>query len=244
MVTISGGEPTVHKKYPEIVQRLAPHGIVETITNAARPLNWWKSLPQLPHDIIISLHPEYYDAKQMRINELSEFFIDSGVILRYNLCCDPKHWDQVIAIENSIDEKFKNRIIPKLLFDYDDSNTPMHPYTDEHIKFIKSFDLKNLPGNKNVPVPRRTFSDGTVNTVHSSQLIANELNKFNGWKCSAGSAGIDIRANGNVYAGICNIRLLGRISNFKLLDEFLICSKDICPCPGDINLPKYRLRFG
>jgi sulfatase maturation enzyme AslB (radical SAM superfamily) len=238
VVSLSGGEPTTHKKYPEIVERLKPHGFVETVTNAARPLAWWESLPQLPHNIMITLHPEYYDVKEIRINELSEFFINSNVTLTYNLACDPYHWDAVIEIVNSIDNKFRHRIFPKPIFEFDISGHPMRKYTTEQVEFMKSFST-DVKYDIDYPFSTRTFSDGTTSRINANKLAAQGMNQFKGWKCSAGMKGIDVRANGIVYAGICNAQILGRISNFKLLDEYLICPKNHCPCPSDINLDKY-----
>jgi organic radical activating enzyme len=239
VVSISGGEPTTHRKYPYIVNKLKPYGFVETITNAARPLNWWKSLPQLPHNIVMSLHPEYYDARQIRINELSEFFVDSGVSITYNLCCDPNYWEKVLAIVDSIDDRFKSHIVPKPIFDFDYVNTPMREYTAEQISYMKSFDIV-VSHDKEYPKADKFFDDGSKNNINANKLAANSMNHFKGWKCSAGSEGIDVRADGNVWAGICRIKLLGRLSDFKLLDDYVTCTKEVCPCPADINLSKFR----
>ena len=240
VVSISGGEPTTHKKYPEIVERLKPFGFVDTVTNGARPLAWWKSLPQLPHNVMMTLHPEYYNAKQFRINELSEFLIDSGVVVTYNLACDPLHWDTVLEIANNIDDKFRHRIFPKPIFDFDLGGKPMRKYTDEQVQFMKSF-TPNVEHHLDYPYSTKAFSDGTISRINANKLAAQEMNRFRGWKCSAGVKGIDVRANGKVYAGICAAQLLGTIADFKLLDDYIICPKNHCPCPADINLDKYLI---
>jgi hypothetical protein len=43
-----------------------------------------------------------------------------------------------------------------------------------------------------------------------------------------------------VRAGICRARVLGTISDFEFLTEYLTCERETCTCPGDIELNKYN----
>lgn len=79
-------------------------------------------------------------------------------------------------------------------------------------------------------------------------LIQHEKNKFKFWKCSAGSEGIFIDWEGTVYPATCfagNKQFkLGSINDqneIKLLDGYVDCNFQYCPCLVEIYLPKYKV---
>ena len=238
VVNISGGEPTLHNKFSNIIERLYDYATIFVTTNGARSVNWWKSLPKQPHLVILSLHPEYYDSKKLKINQLCEFLKDSGVDIQFNLMCLPDKWDTVMEIVNDVDDKFKSLIVPKIIQNQETFTRDIYSYTTEQLSFIKNYPTK-LESNISWDI-QAVYSNGEVSRVVPNTIMAEGLHFFQNWKCSAGSEGISVYANGEVRAGICNARLLGTISNFNLLDEYLICPKPSCVCPGDISLNKYN----
>ena len=64
VVNISGGEPTLHNKFADIIERLHDYAIIIVTTNGARSVGWWQALPKQPQRVIVSVHPEYYDSKK------------------------------------------------------------------------------------------------------------------------------------------------------------------------------------
>lgn len=47
-----------------------------------------------------------------------------------------------------------------------------------------------------------------------------------------------MRLDGMVFGGICKIVELGTIDNFNLLNNSITCTRNFCPCLGDIFLFK------
>jgi organic radical activating enzyme len=239
VVDISGGEPTLHTKCSDIIEQLHDHAIIIMNTNGTRSVGWWRSLPSLPQLVILSLHPEYYDSKKLRINELSEFLYDHDVALQFNLMCQPERWDTVMEIVNDIDDKFKPFIVPKILQHQSTVDKRLYSYTSEQLNFIKTY--PTCLDTKFSWVCNTVYSDGTQVPTAPNTIMAEGQHYFNNWKCSAGSQGISVYADGKVRAGICNVKPLGHISNFKLLEEYITCPRPNCICPADIYLNKYKV---
>jgi len=245
MLILSGGEPTVHPMFPEIIIRTKPLGTIGIVTNGSRPLNWWKKLPALPHSMTISLHPEY--VKMDHINQLSEYLVDQGVLLTYNLSVDPKNWDLVKAMHAGLDPKFRHRIRYKILHEFsDNSDKKIFNYTQEQLDWVKeNFDQENMLFTLTEKETIVYYDDGSISngTTLTAELTMDKENSFYNWKCSAGSNGLKVSVNGNVYGGICAMQKLGHMTNFELLTEPLTCKIKYCAAPGDIRLPKYDPTF-
>lgn len=237
-VCISGGEPTLHNKIDDVITRLKPHGHIMIITNGTRSVTWWEQLTTLPDQVIITLHPEYYNDKKLRINNLSRFLIDNHVQLHYNLMCHPMMWDIVINIIDDLEDEFKPLIIAKIIQDQSNFSRKLYSYTSEQLDFIRTYPTKlnTKQSRNNISI----YSDGTSSGVTPNKIMTNNEHFFFGWKCSAGSESISVFPNGDVRAGICSAKNLGKISNFKFLTEYLTCTRPSCVCPGDIELNKYN----
>jgi sulfatase maturation enzyme AslB (radical SAM superfamily) len=238
VVNISGGEPTLHNKFSNIIERLHDSATIIVTTNGARSVGWWQTLPKQPHLVILSLHPEYYNSKKLKINQLCEFLKDGGVDIQFNLMCHPDMWDTVMEIVNDVDDRFKPFIIPKVILDQDTFTKDMYSYTSDQLDFIKNYPTK-LDSSISWDI-RAVYSNGDISRVVPNTIMAEGLHYFHNWRCTAGSESIYVSANGEVSAGICNAQLLGNISNFNLLNESLICPRARCVHPGDISLSKYN----
>ena len=238
-ICLSGGEPTTHDLFPEIIQRLKDFAYVHVITNGTRNVSYWKSFVKLPDYVIISLHPEYYDKKKIRINELSEFLSNSGVHVRYNLMCHPSHWETVLNIYNDIDDKFKPFIVNKVIHDYNQPGNPQVDYSQEQLDFIRFRQTEDPGLNRGLLLSH--YDDGTITPVmNANKIMAEGQNFFKGWKCSAGSEIVSINYDGTVYAGLCKIKYLGTLENFSILNEYVTCNRNACVTPADIHCSKYK----
>lgn len=239
-VCLAGGEPTTHEMFPEIIERLKVFSSVHVITNGTRNVSYWKSFKALPDYVIISLHPEYYDSKKNRINELTHYLTSSGVQIRYNLMCYPTHWDNVLNIYNDIDDQFKPFVINKVIHDYNQIGKPRINYTQEQLEFIRH--RSSTEGGMNRSLTLAYYDDGSVEPImNANKIMADGQNFFKNWKCSAGSEIVSINYDGNIFAGLCKTKYLGRLEKFEFLNEFVTCDKISCICPADINASKYKL---
>jgi organic radical activating enzyme len=247
-VCLSGGEPTIHPMYGEIVDAIKPHGIIETITNGARPLTWWQNLPALPDKVTMSLHPGFTNID--KVNSLGEYLLDNECAVQFNMMCDPDQWEEVQALYNKLTDRLKACVNGKLLTEHSGLSTDGTPYayTAEQLDYISSKKSNSSKvEQKFSDVDRRVFivEDGTERVMtHPFELINANKNKMKGWHCSAGKEGIAIHFNGKVYVGNCRIAELGRLDSFELLDQDVICPRQYCKTAADIQLPKkhYELK--
>jgi MoaA/NifB/PqqE/SkfB family radical SAM enzyme len=251
IVILSGGEPTLHPMFSYIVNRLkAINCFVAVNTNGTRDVDFWEDLLPLS-SISISLHPEY--SKIDKINRISRLIVDSGTPINYNLSCDPNNWDNTVALFESLDDDFKKYVQPKILNLIGaggDLDRATYQYTSEQSAWIEKINVERpfsakkgplttaFPGSGEVHL---IFSDGSsVNANRLAYITMNELHDFEGWRCKAGSESINVHYSGRVFAGVCKAKHLGRIDNFELFEDDIICPRKRCVCPTDLRVNKRR----
>lgn len=93
----------------------------------------------------------------------------------------------------------------------------------------------------------RVINQNTYKDYTPQDLVQKNVNRFLNWKCSAGSEGIFIDWDGNVWPGTCFVGqqqfLMGNIKNSDdiiLHNDFITCRFNFCPCFLEIYLPKYK----
>lgn len=242
-VTLSGGEPTVHPMFARIVERLKPYGVIGINSNGSRTMKWWRSLPVLPSGCTFSLHQEYID-KMPHLNELSDFLIESGVDIQYNLVCDPNAWDTVMQLYQALDPKFLDYVICWPVHDKNKiRNRHVTEYSPEQKAWMRRHQLMFNKTNSifNPYTSTITFDHRTTMSFKSfseTKLKIEGLNRFNGWSCDVGMDSINVNYDGEVYSSICKAQRLGRINNFELRTTPLSCPFEICIHPADLHVDK------
>jgi hypothetical protein len=236
-MTISGGEPTLHPMFKNIIAKMNPHGSVEVITNGSRSVEWWQDMAVLPNKVTISLHPEFSNLD--KINELGLFLLENNIDLMFNLMCDPANWDWVVNVKNLLDTKLHGHINAKILTDHKNPMTDGKPfsYYEDQLAFIKASQSR-IPNSDRRKYVYAIYDDGTRKGLEAFAVINNNEHRFTGWTCSAGRSGYRVHFDGYVYAGICSIKKLGKLDNFVPGTTDLVCTKIYCKTPGDINLSK------
>lgn len=242
-VYLSGGEPTVHKLCPEIVEKLAPYGIIEIATNGTRQISWWDTLTVLPHKVIISIHTEYYNHDKHNFVRLAEYLLEKGVGVHINILCLPSKWDMVTNLIELTPEYLRTFMFLKIVHDFTNIDRPNYQYTEEQMNVIKGF-RKKYPDYDVVKYPLRAkaeYSDGTNRYLNHVEIVADNKHHFKGWKCSAGMNSITVKEDGTVHTGICRNNNIGTMTNFILPDDFITCNKSACVCPADLYLTKFKV---
>lgn len=248
-VQLSGGEPTLHPRLPHVIRKLKEHNVqIGITTNGSRSENFWKEI--LPIDAVtISIQPEFTNID--RINRISKFILSTETTLEFNLSCDPNNWDKMIELYEGLDEQLKEYVNPKILnyLSVSSKDKDKHRKTYEYEPYQKEW--MRLIGNKKklntgVQIDSSSsvvlFSDGSslplIGNGNITKMNLYSWNKMIGWKCNVGSESISIQSDGNVYAGVCKMKLLGRITSFKLENEPIICAVQYCVCPADLRVNK------
>lgn len=93
----------------------------------------------------------------------------------------------------------------------------------------------------------RVINNNNFDDFTPQDLIHRSVNNFYGWKCSAGSEGLFIDWDGNVWPATCEVgrkrSYLGSLNDdkpIKILNEYITCFHKTCPCLIEIYLPKYK----
>ena len=99
--------------------------------------------------------------------------------------------------------------------------------------------MKRLP-NKDL-----FFCDekGNYSLLSTAEALSKRLNKWVGWKCSAGVNNLHITADGNIFAATCKVGgLLGNVFDHgvEFPKEWITCSKTWCMCGSDMRLLKMK----
>lgn len=235
---IGGGEPILHPLFPEIVNRLKRNNnYIGVTTNGSRSEEWWAKV--LPLDnVTISLHPEFTNIE--KINSIGKFILDSGTNLMFNLSCDPANWEKTVALFDDLDNELKPLVSPKVLNYLEKATKENYDYTDEQSAWITQHLTKPVANNK-FKNSIMYFSDNSKEPILLGKVTINKWNTYKGWECKAGSQSITINPNGQVYAGICQVKKLGHLSNFELFEDIIVCPFDNCACPTDIRAEKHKV---
>jgi hypothetical protein len=178
-----------------------------------------------------------------------EFLVPAGVQIQFNLVCDPDNWEEgTMNMFNGLDPKFQKYIHAWPLHDNSEiRNRHIYQYSPEQSKWMKERNLIYRTTRKSERSKFKQensdvfFSDGSISTIKQVSETAFKQggqNWFNGWKCRAGSQAIDVNFSGEVWSSVCKFTKLGRLDNFELLKDSVLCNRDICIHPMDLGLDK------
>ena len=254
IIAFSGGEPTLHPEFIEIVKYLRENGCEVTMTsNSGRGLEWWKEIePYLTH-MVFSYHPEFtkFDKFYEKVEYLSQH-----CWINVDIMMDPDHWDELIGYANEFKKLKRNVGVIHLPIQQNFGTTNeglLYSYTEEQRQFLAN--PPNFYGSHDIPKHKLaqsggkigrgpatvTYDDQTTERLDYKTLIAKDLNKFNGLTCNIGLEGLILEFE-DVYRGYCHVG--GKIANlldddFDLPIDPVICNKERCACSVDIEVSKY-----
>jgi organic radical activating enzyme len=239
-----GGETTLWRGMEEFCTHIKKNFdiSIEVSTNATRSVRWWRENGQLFDHVGISVHSEAADPDH--IIAVADTLFDLGVFVNADVLMAPDIWDQC---HNNLELLHRSKhpwpIIAKGVY-YNGS----HRYTEEQLQyFIDPFKRKppmDWYHQTHKKIPTKTvlnYSNGHSETLEGDgYLIANDLNRFFGWKCNLGVDTIKIFADGKI-TGNCQQILYGADDHYNLYAENFVevfapniqpvtCSKLICPC--------------
>lgn len=253
-----GGETTLWPKLiPFLVElKKITNIVVEINTNGSRTNSWWNRYCNADLHMNTLLNFSYHAAfcdPDLYYSNLEIVSNQHSVVSNFML--DPKYFDKTHSLFNRV----KNNLAVDSLFKVLREN--FHPtklvsgYTDEMLDVIKNIPERNmydrskfLKESDNIVWPMKIFYNGEQ--INWQKLIVEKKHYFKGWQCSAGSKRFYINFNGDVFPcsqlmqynpKIDSAHFLGNIKNrnVKILDSYMKCPVNYCPCKMDAIADKY-----
>lgn len=250
----SGGEPTLHPEFIDIVKYLSEQGCEITMTsNASRPLSWWEKVEPYIDHLVISYHPGWTKKEKLKTNIE---FLTKTTWVNLDLMMNPTHWDDILSFGESL-KGLPNIAITYLPIQKDFGNgaNGLIDYTEAQLEFLQNppnYYGKFEPAKHKLEKCRGEFgrggklmeTDTGIEKLDYKKLIANNINRFHGYKCNLGLEGLIIEINGDIYNGYCHVG--GKVGNifegkFNLNSEPTICPIEYCSCSVDIEISKEKI---
>ena len=240
-VDILGGEPTLFKKWYELMNWMNKSNFLPKLTtNLSVPVDTYidKLDVDLPSFIVASYHPEFANLDDFCYN--AEKLKDRGFLNGISLLGDPNYWERTIKIYDKLKE-----IVPQLLLtkiknehtsDYSITNDFVE-YTEDQLPYFG----KNPTTDSNYTIK---FTDGSLGNPSISEIRYNYSN-FKGMKCAVGKYRLHINPSGDVYPSAClaNYRraMMGNIykKNIRKVNKAITCPFSSCLCGPDIRIEKW-----
>lgn len=234
---ISGGEPTYWKHFIDLAKLVKSKGYTFSfLTNASRPLEYFKEISQYSDGIILSYHPEYADL---------DHFIDIAnsvdCLVSVNLMLVKDQFYHLLQVASHLySSSSRLAIWPKVVLDKTSdpaalTNIPTD-YTDDQLKIIKEWPyFRKL--DDHMLHRGNIILDGIQ--VTANDLLLEKKNRFQGWHCWGGLHMLSIDKWGDIYRADCTVGgKLGNLSNYQLPTAPITCTFEKCSCLSDIYLKK------
>lgn len=229
-LSFTGGEPTVHPKFRELLTYCKHVGVYWTsvTTNGTLPYEFYASLPV--EQIVFSVHFEY---DWLRVCDTLMKVADmTNISVIAQLMAHPEHMTMVRAAHG------------KLLADGVATTVRRIRWTEgDHDLFDDMrYNLSDLEWilKSNSSVKTNVVIDEELH-YHANDVIKLHLNKFKGWTCNAGIESLMINWDGDVHRATCRVGgSLGNIytGTFVAPLQPVICSRNFCTCSADIPITK------
>jgi len=235
-LSFTGGEPTVHPKFREIVQYCKHIGIswISVTTNGTLPYEFYASLPV--DQYVFSIHLEY-DWLRV-VNTVKKVNSQTNISTIAQIMALHTMMDQVIQIRTIMLQEQIPSTVRRIRWTEGDHNLfdDMRYHPDDY-KWIKE---QEATVKENTVIFLKE-EPGVPKYIHANDVIKLHLNKYKGWNCRAGIESLMINWDGDVHRATC--RVGGRLGNiyegtFVVPSESVVCDRDFCTCAADIPLTK------
>jgi MoaA/NifB/PqqE/SkfB family radical SAM enzyme len=229
-LSFTGGEPTVHPKFKELLQYCKHVGIswISVTTNGTLPFEFYNMLPI--DQLVFSVHFEY---DWMRVcNTLMKVSATTNISVIAQLMA---HHDYMIEVK-SMYYRLKDEGVPitirRIRWTEGD-----HDLFDD-MRYDQN-DLDWILENTATVKPNCVL-DG-VELLHANDIIKLHKNKFKGWSCNVGLESLMINWDGDVHRATC--REGGSLGNiyvgtFNVPTSNIKCTREFCTCAADIPITK------
>jgi len=247
--SLSGGEPTLHPGYLNILDKLSDdkgdYTSIHMTTNLSRSLSWFEKYLQRASkfdraSITASFHREYVKDREVFANKLV-FLQSHNVKITINMVMVPKIFDELYDLA----KYFSGRGLNTTLKPQSDAhaNYVVNDYTEDQLDILHN-GMPQLDGKKQFMQVKLTDDSGKDWYIDQAERFnAFNFNKFKGWVCDAGYRSIIIREPcGSIKRSYsCSDEPIGNIATgFKLYEERKPCISTSCVSSADSKIPKRR----
>jgi MoaA/NifB/PqqE/SkfB family radical SAM enzyme len=233
-ITFTGGEPTVHPKFEELLHYLKAKDVswVSLTTNGTRTHAWHLENEEYWNHILFSLH---YESDYLRIiDTILEYKKQGKKNFFVNVMA---HHDYMEAVRKTVELFDANKVkyaVRRIRWGDED-----HDEFDDD-KYIKD-DLGWLLELNATADANCLVDDEEI--VHANDIIKQHRNKFTDWKCNIGLESLMINWDGEVHRATCRVGgSLGNIyqGTFAHPTQSVICNRNWCTCAADIFITKVK----
>lgn len=251
--SFSGGEPTFHPNYLEILEYLlddSPWKSIHMTSNCSRKMDWFEKYCKIVSQfdkasITASYHKEHVNTPE-KIKDFGDkllYCLDQGVRVTINMVMVPERFDDLYEEALAFFERGINVTLKPQSDEM--ASRIVGGYTPEQMEILKTgLPQKDLDGSNRHQIIAVDNDDKTYYIDQAERLNALGLNEFEGWNCNAGFQSVVIREpDGSVKRSYsCRDEPLGYINKgFKLFDKPTPCITKRCVSSADSKIPKRRI---
>lgn len=249
--SLSGGEPTLHPGYFDILDKLAKdkpytnYTSIHMTTNLSKDMKWFEKYVKYAQQfdrasITASYHREYMRDKTLFASKLL-FLEEAGVHTTINMVMVPEIFYDLWNVALY----FKNKGLNVTLKPQSDphANHVVSGYSDIQLEILHN-EMKQEIDNIATMQVRMIDDEGKVWYMDQAERFnAFNFNCFKGWICSSGFRSIIIREPcGSIKRSYsCIDEPLGNIrTGFNLFCEPQVCISPSCVSSADSKIPKWK----
>ena len=231
-ISFTGGEPTVHPKFEELVNYCKNQGVswISITTNGTRKEEWYSNLRV--DQIVFSMHMEYeYRRVLNTIVNVKEYF--KGKIMAH-VMAHQDYMPHVRYVAGALNASGVPHAVRRVRWTQGDHDLfDDMRYNAEDLAWVKEYEA-TVEANCIIDDDKK---------MHANDIIKLHLNKYKDWSCMAGIESLMINWDGEVYRATCRVGgSLGNIynGNFVVPNDAVVCDRNFCTCAADIPLTKYQ----
>lgn len=250
--SLSGGEPTLHPGYFNILNKLSEdventnYTSIHMTTNLSKGELWFKEYVWYAKQfnrasITASYHGEYIKDNDKFANKLL-FLNSEGVHSTINMVMVPDRFDELYTTA----VYFYNKGLNVTLKPQSDphANHVVKGYTKDQLNILHN-GMPQLDNKDPIMQVELVDEDGNVWYIDQAERFnAFNFNCFKGWECSAGYRSIIIREPcGSIKRSYsCIDEPIGNIeTGFKLYEKITRCISSSCVSSADSKIPKRKV---